>query len=158
MPQTLRWCSGPWVPPGAGQRLRPYAGAEGPGFLLVQGNASDLTLVQRALGSSWCRATPQTLRWCSGPWAPPGAGQRLRPYAGAVGPGFLLVQDNASDLTLVQWTMGSSWCRTMPQTLRWCSGPWVPPGAGRCLRPYAGAVGPGFLLAQDDTWPHVISV
>ena len=53
--------------------VRPYAGAVGPGFLLVQW----------ALGSSWC------------------SGQWLRPYAGAEGPGFLLLR----------WTLGSSWCR-----------------------------------------------
>ena len=26
------------------------------------------------------------------------------------------------------------------------------------VRPYAGAVGPGFLLVQDNAWPHVAKV
>ena len=51
----------------------------------------------------------------------------VRLNAGAVGPGFLLVQR----------ALGSSWC-SGPRVFSWCSGPRVPPGAA----------GPGFLLVQ----------
>ena len=46
------------------------------------------------------------LRWCSGPWVLPGA----------VGPGFFLVQ----------WALGSSWCRTMPGRMWPLTDPHVP--------------------------------
>ena len=116
--------------------VRPYAGAA-PGSSLGGAVGPGFLPVQRAPGSSWCRALGSS--WCSGPRVPPGAcpgsswcsGPRVPP--GAAG-GFLLVQ----------WALGSSWCMGSS----WCSGPWVPPGA----------VGPGFLLVQDNARPHVARV
>ncbi|KAK3529116.1 hypothetical protein QTP70_016548 [Hemibagrus guttatus] len=70
-------------------------------------------------------------------------GPSVRPYTGAVSPGFLLVHDDA-------WRHVARACRQfledegIDDTIEW------PP-----FRPYTGAVSPGFLLVHDDAWRHV---